>query len=170
MANFDEPSDQLGDPQELLLAYLDAYRDALPRKLDGLGDEQLFGSELPSGWTPLQLLHHLGFVEQRWLHWGFAAEPVAEPWGDCDPATGRWTVAGLTADEVRAGYLARCALSRQIVAGHDLDEVAATGGRFSAGRPPPTLGWILFHLLQEYARHVGQLDVARELLDGSVGE
>ncbi|MEV0807702.1 DUF664 domain-containing protein [Micromonospora sp. NPDC050200] len=28
----------------------------------------------------------------------------------------------------------------------------------------------LFHLLQEYARHVGRLDVARQLLDGVTGE
>ncbi|MGP4026488.1 mycothiol transferase [Actinomadura sp. 3N407] len=42
--------------------------------------------------------------------------------------------------------------------------------------PPPaeppdtlTLVWILFHLLQEYARDVGQLDVVRELIDGTTG-
>ncbi|MBM0238318.1 DUF664 domain-containing protein [Micromonospora sp. ATA32] len=29
---------------------------------------------------------------------------------------------------------------------------------------------MLFHLLQEYARHVGQLDVARQLVDGATGE
>ncbi|HEX6935423.1 MAG TPA: DUF664 domain-containing protein, partial [Actinomycetes bacterium] len=34
----------------------------------------------------------------------------------------------------------------------------------------PTLIRILFHLLQEYARHVGHLDIARELLDGTTGE
>jgi len=28
----------------------------------------------------------------------------------------------------------------------------------------------LFHLLQEYARHAGHLDVVRELIDGKVGE
>jgi len=28
----------------------------------------------------------------------------------------------------------------------------------------------LFHLMQEYARHVGHLDVVRELMDGKVGE
>ncbi|MFF5223214.1 DUF664 domain-containing protein [Micromonospora sp. NPDC000212] len=34
----------------------------------------------------------------------------------------------------------------------------------------PSLGRILFHLLQEYARHVGQLEVARQLIDGATGE
>ena len=50
----------------------------------------------------------------------------------------------------------------------ELTERARLGGRFSSD--PPTLGWILTHLLQEYARHVGHLDVVRELMDGSVGE
>ena len=38
------------------------------------------------------------------------------------------------------------------------------------GADPPTLERVLFHLLQEYARHVGHLDVVRELMDGKVGE
>ncbi|MFF4240156.1 DUF664 domain-containing protein [Actinomadura geliboluensis] len=37
-------------------------------------------------------------------------------------------------------------------------------------RPGPSLGRILFHLLQEYARHTGHLDIARELIDGETGE
>jgi hypothetical protein len=36
--------------------------------------------------------------------------------------------------------------------------------------PHPALVWILFHVLQEYARHAGHLDVVRELADGTVGE
>ena len=28
---------------------------------------------------------------------------------------------------------------------------------------PATLGWICFHVLQEYARHAGHLDVAIEI-------
>jgi hypothetical protein len=30
--------------------------------------------------------------------------------------------------------------------------------------------WIGFHVLQEYARHTGHLDIARELADGATGE
>jgi hypothetical protein len=29
---------------------------------------------------------------------------------------------------------------------------------------------VLFHVLQEYARHAGHLDIARELVDGVTGE
>ena len=54
----------------------------------------------------------------------------------------------------------------------ELDSLSALGGRFSDNdpRPRPTLAWILIYVLQEYARHAGHLDVARELIDGSTGE
>ena len=37
-------------------------------------------------------------------------------------------------------------------------------------RSLPTLAWILTYVLQEYARHAGHLDVAREVIDGATGE
>jgi hypothetical protein len=48
----------------------------------------------------------------------------------------------------------------------DLPE--SPGDRFAG--EPPGLSPILFHVLQEYARHAGPLDVVRELADGSTGE
>ena len=44
------------------------------------------------------------------------------------------------------------------------------GTAFNPSEPHPALIWILFHVLQEYARHTGHLEVARELADGTVGE
>jgi len=35
---------------------------------------------------------------------------------------------------------------------------------------PPSLRWILFHLVEEYARHVGHADILRESVDGLTGE
>ena len=34
---------------------------------------------------------------------------------------------------------------------------------------PPTLMWICFHVLHEYARHAGHLDIACELADAEPG-
>jgi hypothetical protein len=165
-----EPSHRLSDPQELLVGQLDYYRTTLLHKLDGLSEQELRTSRLPSGWTPLELLHHLTHVEQRWLCWGFAAEQVEQPWGDDGP-DGRWQVPeGLTSSELREEFAAQCARSRVVAAGAALEDRAALGGRFPAAADAPTLGWILLHLLQEYARHVGQLDIVRELADGAVGE
>ena len=38
------------------------------------------------------------------------------------------------------------------------------------GADPATLERVLFHLLQEYARHVGHLDIVTELATGRSGE
>jgi hypothetical protein len=51
------------------------------------------------------------------------------------------------------------------VTSHDLDEVGQPGERWD-GADPPTLERVLFHLVQEYARHLGQLDVVVELATG----
>jgi hypothetical protein len=64
---------------------------------------------------------------------------------------------------VLADYRRTVAATREIVAAAGLTDPAGTGGRFPIGEEPPPLIRILFHLLQEYARHVGHLDVAREL-------
>lgn len=163
-----EPPDSLSAPQDLLAAYLDWYRSTLLAKLDGLSEPELRTSRLPSGWTPLGLLTHLTHVERRWLRWGFRGEPVSDPWGDDDGAGG-WLVRDAdTLASLTEAFEQECALSRDVVATSTLDERAATGGRFA--QDPPALGWILFHVLQEYARHVGHLDVARELSDGVTGE
>ena len=134
-----EPSETLTDPRELLFGYLDWYRDAILRKLDGLGEEELRRSRLPSGWTPLALLKHLAGVERRWFRWGFAGERVGDPDLEFGP-DGRW------------------------------QDRPAPGTAFNPSEPHPALVWILFHVLQEYARHAGQLDVVRELADGTVGQ
>lgn len=166
-----EPPDTLTDPRALLTGYLDYYRDALLRKLDGMPEDALRTSRLPSGWTPLALLKHLAFVERRWFRWGFAAERVDEVWGDRHPGARAWHVDETeTLDGLRVLFLDECARSRTIVASAGLQEQARGGGGFNPPDHHPALIWILFHVLQEYARHVGQLDVVRELADGATGE
>ncbi|KHL15848.1 uncharacterized protein DUF664 [Mumia flava] len=163
-----EPARSVTDPLALLRDQLDHYRDALERKLDGMSLEDLTSSRVPSGWTPLGLLVHLTYVERRWLVWGFLGEPVVDPWGDSDPADDGWAVGPGTYEELLAAFREQVATSRSIVAEADLLDVAATGGRFESD--PPNLAWILVHLLQEYARHLGHLDIVRELVDGTTGE
>ena len=157
-----EPSETLTEPRELLLGYLDWYRGAVLRKLDGLPEEELRRSRLPSGWTPLALLKHLAGVERRWFRWGFAGERIGDPEVERGPDE--------TVDEVKALFLAECASSRRIVATAGLQDPPRPGTAFNPSEPHPALVWILFHVLQEYARHAGHLDVVRELADGTVGE
>ena len=165
---FPDPTTPRSSRADVLLGYLDYFRSVVLDKLDGLDDAELRTSRLPSGWTPLELLQHLVFVERRWLVWGFRGQPMADPWGD--RRDGRWHVA----DDVRLPDLVRAlheqaTISREIVEAHDLDEVGQPGERWS-GDPPATLERILLHLVQEYARHAGHLDIVRELVDGRTGE
>lgn len=165
-----EPAADLGDPKRLLLDYLDYYRSAVAGKIDGLDESELRSSRLPSSWTPLELVKHLVYMERRWLRWGFMGEPVDEPWGDRGTDE-RWHVRpDETSDDLVARMHEGGDRTRAIVEASELSDVAAPGGRFAADVARPTLGWILFHVLQEYARHAGHLDIARELADGTVGE
>ena len=170
MTDVREPRRELADSKTLLLDFLDFYRAVVARKVSGLDPEELGRSHLPSGWTPLELLKHLVYMEERWVRWGFAAEAVPHPWGDQDDE-GRWQVRPEeTVDALLAAMDLAGARTREIASRSALDDVAAVGGRFMTAAECPTLGWILFHVLQEYARHAGHLDVARELADGAVGE
>ena len=59
--------------------------------------------------------------------------------------------------------------TRAVVQSHDLADIGQPGERWD-GADPPALERILFHLLQEYARHVGHLDIVSELAEGLLGE
>jgi uncharacterized damage-inducible protein DinB len=165
---FPEPTAPASSRAEVFLRYLDYFRSRLASKLEGLPSAELRRSRLPSGWAPIELIKHLTWVEGRWLEWGFEGRPAADPWGD--ERDGRWYVA---ADETLAGLIAaldaQAARTRAIVESHDLADIGQPGERWD-GADPATLERVLFHLVQEYARHVGQLDIAAELAGGPTGE
>lgn len=113
-------------------------------------------------------MEHLTFVELRWLEWGFKGQAAENPWGDLE--ADRWHVADEeTLDRLEATLRAQGERTRAIIATNDLEEIGRPGPRWE-GAPPPTLERILFHLVQEYARHLGHLDIVVELIDGTVGE
>ena len=153
-------------------AYLDWVREELVDGVLSLSPEERRTTRLPSGWTPLELLSHVLHMEQRWFVWGFLGEPVDEPWGDWtvdepwdSDTDGRWHVAPeITAEELAARLRQIGARTRAVLRDFDLAATASPGGRFAAD--PPTLEWICFHVLAEYARHAGHLDIAVELADG----
>lgn len=157
-----------GSRTEVFTRYLGYFRGQLAARLRQLPPQELRRSRVPSGWTPLELLRHLTYVERRWLEWGFEGHQVADPWGD--QRDGRWYVApSESLDDLLAEYADRARRSDAIIAGHDLDEVGQPGERWH-GDPPATLERVLFHLLQEYARHIGHLDIVAELAGGPTGE
>jgi len=167
VTTFPEPA-STDDLRELLLRYLDYYRAVVSAKVGGFSPDELRTSRLASGWTPAGLINHLAFMERRWLQWGFAAQQVDDPWGDSEGSGWHTPSDGLDA---LLGRLTEAGVrTREIVSSHELTDLASTGGRFATHAEAPQLHWILLHVLQEYARHAGHLDIVRELSDGATGE
>ncbi len=166
--DFPEATDPIPTRTGVFLAYLDYFRATMVSKIEALPDGELSSSRLPSGWTPLQLLQHLTFVEMRWLEWGFEGRDVADPFGD--QRDWKWHVEpGVTREQLVAASAAQAARSRAVIESHDLDEIGQPSDRWDAAEPA-SLERVLFHLVQEYARHLGHLDIVAELAGGPVGE
>lgn len=148
--------------------YLDWVRSDLAAKVLALSYADQRTSRVPSGWSPLELLSHVQHMEQRWFVWGFLGETVEDPWGDWDVDEpwendgGRWSVDDdVSMDSLVEKLQAIGERTRGVLAAYPLDAVAPIGPRFSDD--PPDLEWICLHVLQEYARHAGHLDIVVEL-------
>jgi hypothetical protein len=165
---FPSPTVPATQRAEVFLRYLDYFRETAVAKVSTLPDDELRRSRLPSGWTPLELLKHLRFVELRWIEWGFEGRDVGDPWGD--RRADRWYVEpGETRTDLIAALRQQGEHTRRVVQETDLAAFGAPGPRWEGADPAP-LDRVLFHLLQEYARHLGHLDIVVELAAGSVGE
>jgi uncharacterized damage-inducible protein DinB len=153
-----------GDERALLDRFLDYQRATVVLKAEGLSDQDGARRLLPSATTATGMLRHLADVERSWIAETFASLPYDRRFGSDDDPDGEWRVtAADSVAEAIDDYQAACAESRQILSGRDLEEQCVVG-------PPAQLRWVLLHLIEETARHAGQLDVLRELLDGVTGE
>ena len=167
-----EPEEALRDEASGFATYLSFLRESIAEAVLALSTEEQRTTRLASGWTPIELLSHVLHMERRWFVWGFLGESVAEPWGDWnvdepwdEGVEGRWQVAEDATAEAYADRLEAIGeRTRDVLASYPLDAVGSTEGRFA--EDPPTLEWICFHVLAEYARHAGHLDVVVELGDG----
>lgn len=70
------------EEKKALSAFLVAQRASVLAIVDGLDTHALTTSALPSGWTPLGLIEHLGHAERHWFQEVVtgAAEPLV--WSD----------------------------------------------------------------------------------------
>lgn len=154
------------DEKGTLLRFLEAQRAAVLAIIDGLDTDALTTTVVPSGWTPLGLVEHLGYAERHWFQQVAtgSAEPVAWPDDDHQPLT-----TPRPPSVVFAFYRAQCERSNAVLAATPLSETPR-------GRHPGPLAdeitdlrGIVLHMIEETARHAGHLDIARELIDGRTG-
>jgi uncharacterized damage-inducible protein DinB len=150
---------------DTLNAFLDFQRATLLWKVDGVSDEDLRRPMVPSGTSLLGMVKHLADVEQSWFVERFAGEePILPLWKQDDPGA-TWRIEPHeTTDHILGLYRAACENSRKATVGASLDGVA------KQARAGETLRWIMFHMIEETARHNGHADIFREMIDGQTGE
>jgi uncharacterized damage-inducible protein DinB len=149
-----------------LLMFLEAQRASVLAIIEGLDVEALTTAVLPSGWTPLGLLEHLGYAERHWFQAiaTGSAEPLAWPDDDHMPLT-----TPRVPSVVFAFYRAQCERSNAVLASTPLSAPARRRHPGSLGDEVTDLRRIVLHMIEETARHAGHLDVVRELIDGETG-
>lgn len=154
-----------GGEREMLTAFLDFERDTLLWKVTGLTEEQLREKRTPSGMSLLGLVKHLGYVERSWFQRRFLGHDVYIPWRSGDPGGDFRIEADESPKTVLDFYQAEVEASRRVTAETaSLDTIARDPDR------PVSLRWVLVHMIEETARHVGHADLMRELTDGQTGE
>ena len=154
---------ELSGERTTLESFLDDYRDIVVRKVSGLSDTDARRSLVASSTTVGGLIKHL-----RWAEYGWFAQLLQEQNDDNRRTHDRsWEFEFLPEESLPAlitEYQTQCEESRRIAARYPLDHVVPHR-RFGT----VSLRWIYVHMIEETARHTGQLDILREQLDGATG-
>ncbi len=168
MTRTDVPSSW--DERATLTTFLDYTRATVRAKCEGISDEDARKAPLPDSplMTVAGLVNHVRWVEYWWIQvMLLGEEDTAAPWTREDPDREFRVALDFPLAQLLDEYDAQSARYRELVASLDLDTMSKRH-RHSVDAPV-TLRWILFHLIEEIARHNGHLDVVRELVDGVKG-
>ncbi|KAA2258658.1 DinB family protein [Solihabitans fulvus] len=155
-----------GDERATTTGFLDYLRGTVHLKCAGLSEEDARRSVLPSQlMTMAGIVSHLRWVEEYWFEVVLAGRPSLAPYTKEDPDADFRIPDGVTITGLLGDYAAQCAVSRDVVAGLDLDHEVPFRGDGTV-----SVRWVLVHMVEETGRHAGHLDVVREFLDGVTGE
>jgi uncharacterized damage-inducible protein DinB len=151
-----------GDERTTLDQFLDHYRRRTLARLTRLSDEQARTRTLPAtNLTPAGVVKHLAHMEDHWFTARVGGGELPEPWVSA-PFTSQpdWdfvSAAEDTVEEVADLYRTATDRSREVL--NRLRSLDTTAPRPSFGKGPVTLRWVMVHMLEETACHVGHLDL-----------
>lgn len=129
----------------------------LSQSLDGLTEEQVRRSLVPSRTTLLGLVKHATVVEKVWFDEAISCRSRAEIGIPATPHESFILSDDDTIATVQRAYHEACEASRHATASLGLDDIVH-GNR----RGPLPLRWVYFHVLRELAQHCGHADILRE--------
>jgi uncharacterized damage-inducible protein DinB len=159
------------DPKADLHRYLQAAREALLWKLDGLSESEIRRPMVPTGTNLLGLVKHVASVELGYFGETFA-RPLNEPlpWfeEDAEPNADMWATADESREQIVGLYRRVWAHSDATIDTLALDAIGHVPW-WPEERSEVTLHRILVHMIAETNRHAGHADIVRELIDGAAG-
>lgn len=156
------------DERTQLSGWLDMQRAVIHWKCQGLSEADAHRSLLPASphMTMAGLVSHMRWVEHLWFEVVLLGRQAEGPRFDDGPEDADMRVDGIPLAQLLTEYERQCTVSKEIIAAHSLDDV----GRHPDFRDSAaSLRWIMFHMIEETARHAGHMDAIRELLDGEKG-
>jgi uncharacterized damage-inducible protein DinB len=110
------------------------------------------------------LVRHMADVERSWFRRGIAGEQAAPIYySDDDPDGDLHVSAADTLDEALHTWQHEVEHARSILVDAELDDLERHREEYS-------VRWILVHMIEEYARHCGHLDLIRQAIDGTTGD
>jgi uncharacterized damage-inducible protein DinB len=155
------------DERTSLIGWLDLQRSLVRPKCEGLSEADAHRQLLPTSplTTVAGLVSHLRWVEYSWFTENLLGTPDTgqTPFTEGGHPDAEMFVDHRALPDLLDEYDAECARSNEILAGVSLDDMEQTTLPM---RGPASTRYILNHMLEETARHLGHLDILCELLDG----
>lgn len=159
------------DPKTDLHRYLQAAREALLWKLEGLSEYDIRRPLVPTGTNLLGLVKHVASVEVGYLGDTFGRPfPEEFPWfsDDAEPNADMWATTQQSREDMVGLYHRVWAHSDATIDALELDAIGHVQW-WPEDRNEVTLHRILLHMIAETNRHAGHADIVRELIDGAAG-
>lgn len=158
------------DPKADLHRYLQAARDDLLWKLEGLSEYDVRRPMVPTGTNLLGLVKHVARCELGYLGDTFGRPfDQAQPWLDeAEPNADMWATAEESREYIIGLYHRAWIHSDATIESLGLDAIGQVPW-WRPDRKEVTLHRVLVHMIDETSRHAGHADIVRELIDGAVG-
>jgi hypothetical protein len=165
----------VADERSAIRAFLAQQNAGIRNAAFGLSDEQAHATPSASAISIANLVKHVTACEQGWMRRVQAAPEAAEsdqrPIEEQMADHGRdWDATDQPIEDLRANFDRVATATEAAIPGLDLDTpvpVPQGAPWFPKDIDAWSVRWVLFHLIEEVARHAGHADIVRESLDGA---
>lgn len=151
-----------GSERAIVDDMVDRNREALIASVTRLSDADARRRLVPSATTPIGLIKHAATAERFWFQKFLDGRDDSECDGPASPGEASFSVDDdESLDDVVAQYRATIEVSRAIAATFDADDTLR-----NSRDQEVSVRYVLFHMIEELARHAGHADILVEQIIG----